>query len=204
MDYGLKKLDSMNRMSTKLSIILISVTLLVMVVIIGIFIRKASQSSLVLTTSEGIDETPSVVSQIREIGQWEFLSISDEEMQDTIRKGIFSDDELIRIYYGTLRIGIDFSQCTDEWIHQEGDSLRIELPEVTLLDENFLDEARTKSFIEKGKWTNADRQQLAVRAKEAMKKRCLSKENLTLAQQNAQRQVQAFANTIARSYKRKK
>lgn len=204
MDYGLKKLDRMNRMSTKLSIILISVTLLVMVVIIGIFIRKASQSSLVLTTSEGIDETPSVVSQIREIGQWEFLSISDEEMQDTIRKGIFSDDELIRIYYGTLRIGIDFSQCTDEWIHQEGDSLRIELPEVTLLDENFLDEARTKSFIEKGKWTNADRQQLAVRAKEAMKKRCLSKENLTLAQQNAQRQVQAFANTIARSYKRKK
>lgn len=204
MDYGLKKLDSMNRMSTKLSIILISVTLLVMVVIIGIFIRKASQSSLVLTTSEGIDETPSVVSQIRKIGQWEFLSISDEEMQDTIRKGIFSDDELIRIYYGTLRIGIDFSQCTDEWIHQEGDSLRIELPEVTLLDENFLDEARTKSFIEKGKWTNADRQQLAVRAKEAMKKRCLSKENLTLAQQNAQRQVQAFANTIARSYKRKK
>lgn len=204
MDHGLKKLDSMNRMSTKLSIILISVTLLVMVVIIGIFIRKASQSSLVLTTSEGIDETPSVVSQIREIGQWEFLSISDEEMQDTIRKGIFSDDELIRIYYGTLRIGIDFSQCTDEWIHQEGDSLRIELPEVTLLDENFLDEARTKSFIEKGKWTNADRQQLAVRAKEAMKKRCLSKENLTLAQQNAQRQVQAFANTIARSYKRKK
>lgn len=204
MDYGLKKLDRMNRMSTKLSIILISVTLLVMVVIIGIFIRKASQSSLVLTTSEGIDETPSVVSQIREIGQWEFLSISDEEMQDTIRKGIFSDDELIRIYYGTLRIGIDFSQCTDEWIHQEGDSLRIELPEVTLLDENFLDEARTKSFIEKGKWTNADRQQLAVRAKEAMKKRCLSKENLTLAQQNAQRQVQAFANTIVRSYKRKK
>lgn len=204
MDHGLKKLDRMNRMSTKLSIILISVTLLVMVVIIGIFIRKASQSSLVLTTSEGIDETPSVVSQIREIGQWEFLSISDEEMQDTIRKGIFSDDELIRIYYGTLRIGIDFSQCTDEWIHQEGDSLRIELPEVTLLDENFLDEARTKSFIEKGKWTNADRQQLAVRAKEAMKKRCLSKENLTLAQQNAQRQVQAFANTIARSYKRKK
>ena len=204
MDYGLKKLDRMNRMSTKLSIILISVTLLVMVVIIGIVIRKASQSSLVLTTSEGIDETPSVVSQIREIGQWEFLSISDEEMQDTIRKGIFSDDELIRIYYGTLRIGIDFSQCTDEWIHQEGDSLRIELPEVTLLDENFLDEARTKSFIEKGKWTNADRQQLAVRAKEAMKKRCLSKENLTLAQQNAQRQVQAFANTIVRSYKRKK
>lgn len=204
MDYGLKKLDRMNRMSTKLSIILISVTLLVMVVIIGIFIHKASQSSLVLTTSEGIDETPSVVSQIREIGQWEFLSISDEEMQDTIRKGIFSDDELIRIYYGTLRIGIDFSQCTDEWIHQEGDSLRIELPEVTLLDDNFLDEARTKSFIEKGKWTNADRQQLAIRAKENMKRRCLTKENLTLAQQNAQRQVQAFANTIVRTYKRKK
>lgn len=204
MDYGLKKLDRMNRMSTKLSIILITVTLLVMMIIIGIFIHKASQSSLVLTTSEGIDETPSVVSQIREIGQWEFLSISDEEMQDTIRKGIFSDDELIRIYYGTLRIGIDFSQCTDEWIHQEGDSLRIELPEVTLLDENFLDEARTKSFIEKGKWTNADRQQLAVRAKENMKRRCLTKENLTLAQQNAQRQVQAFANTIVRTYKCKK
>ena len=34
------------------------------------------------------------VQKLKDIGQWEFLSISDEELIDTVRHGFFSDDQL--------------------------------------------------------------------------------------------------------------
>ena len=143
-----------------------------------------------------IDKTPTLLTEVKKIGQWEFLSISDEEMIDTIRKGFFSDDELIRIYYGTLRLGIDFAQCEDNWARMDGDSLVLNLPPVRLLDENFLDETRTQSFIETGSWSGSDRQDMADRAREAMRRRCLTAENMTLAQQNAERQLREFFEKV--------
>ena len=35
--------------------------------------------------------SPTTIEQMEAIGQWEFLAISDEEIADTVRKGIFSD-----------------------------------------------------------------------------------------------------------------
>ena len=150
-------------------------------------------------TNDRIDDTPTIVEQMREIGQWEFLSISDEELIDTVRTGFFSDDELVRIYYGTLRIGIDFSQCDEKWIEKDGDSIKIDLPPVQLLDENFLDETRTRSFFESGKWSNADRKAMADRAKAAMRKRQLTKANMALAQKNAEMQIKAFVSNVLAS-----
>ena len=142
--------------------------------------------------NKGIEITPNVLTEVKKIGQWEFLSISDEEMVDTVRKGFFTDDELIRIYYGTLRIGIDFSQCEGEWIRTDGDSIILDLPPVKLLDDDFIDETRTQPFIESGKWSNADRQALAERAKAAMRQRCLTPENMERAQKTADIQVRLF------------
>lgn len=153
---------------------------------------------MTVDTPDKIDDTPTIVEQMREIGQWEFLSISDEELVDTVRTGFFSDDHLIRIYYGTLRLGIDFSKCSDEWIAMEGDSVVLSLPPVTLLDENFLDEGRTQSFYENGKWDNKDRRDMAERAKAIMRRRCLTKENMAQAQANAERQVRAFVDIVAK------
>ena len=159
---------------------------------------RESDSSLGLDfgINKGIEITPNVLTEIKKIGQWEFLSISDEEMVDTVRKGFFTDDELIRIYYGTLRLGIDFSQCEGEWICTDGDSIILDLPPVKLLDEDFLDEARTQPFIESGKWTNADRQAMAERAKAIMRQRCLTPENMERAQKNADRQLREFLKKI--------
>ncbi|MBQ9561715.1 MAG: DUF4230 domain-containing protein [Prevotella sp.] len=157
---------------------------------------KMKDNSLSIGINDKIDQTPTVVSQIREIGQWEFLSITDEELIDTVRTGFFSDDELVRIYYGTLRIGIDFSQCDEKWIERDGDSIKIDLPPVQLLDENFLDEARTKSFFESGKWSNADRKAMADRAKAAMRKRCLTDANMKQAQQIAEQQIKMFVGNV--------
>lgn len=161
------------------------------------FGSKVKDDKIVFGTDQTIDVTPTLVDKMQMIGQWEFLAINDEEMIDTIRKGFFSNDELVRIYYGTLRLGIDFSTCTDEWIRQEGDSIVVTLPEVQLLDNNFIDEARTKSFFQSGKWSSKDRKDMYDRARQRMLKRCLSKENIETATQNAQEQIKRMLQPIA-------
>ena len=139
-----------------------------------------------------IDPTPTLIASMKNIGEWEFLSISDEEMIDTVRHGFFSDDELVRIYYGTLRLGIDMSQADADWIAHSGDSVTVTLPPVKLLDTRFIDEARTKSFFESGKWSNDDRAELYTRAQHAMMKRCLTPANYRSAEQNATSQMQSL------------
>jgi hypothetical protein len=135
-----------------------------------------------------IGVTPTQIKSMKDIGQWEFLAIADEEMIDTIRNGFFTDDQLIRIYYGTLRLGIDMNDVQENWIEKEKDSIMVTLPPIRLLDEKFIDEARTQSFYESGKWTDADREAMYQRAYRKMKDRCLTKENIASAEDNATRQ----------------
>ncbi len=143
-------------------------------------VRTSEESKTVLS--------PTQVKSIEEIGQWEFLTVTDEEMVDTVRRGFFGDDELIRIYYGTLRLGIDMKDVKEDWMQADGDTIVCTLPPVKLLDHNFIDEARTKSFHEEGKWTGKDRQAMYDRAYARMKNRCLSKSNMASAEQNALKQ----------------
>ena len=198
MDFGLRKLMGASNAINKVTLTLASLCFLAIVGVIVWMGYKIKDDSFTIGYSDKIDDTPTIVEQMKEIGQWEFLSISDEELVDTVRRRFFSDDELVRIYYGTMRLGIDFSQCDEKWIEHEGDTIKVDLPPVRLLDENFLDETRTKSFFESGKWTNADRKAMADRAKALMRKRCLTKENMDLAQKNAEAQVNAFVKMIIR------
>ena len=134
---------------------------------------------------------------MRAIGQWEFLEINDEEIIDTMRTGFFSDDELVRIYYGTLRIGIDLRECSEDWIKVEKDTVRVTIPEVRLLDYNFIDEARTRSFFESGTWSHADRKAMYEKARRLMTERCLTKENMDVAQANAREQITRMLQPVA-------
>lgn len=118
--------------------------------------------------------SPTQVKSIEAIGQWEFLSINDEELVDTTRHGFFGDDHLVRIYYGTLRLGIDMRDVKEGWLKADKDSITCTLPDIKLLDNNFIDEAKTQSFYEDGKWTGKDRQAMYYRAYDNMKRRCLT------------------------------
>lgn len=139
-------------------------------------------------TSEVI-MTPSQIESIRRIGQWEFMSINDEELVDTIDKGFFSDSHLVRIYYGTLRLGLDLSSFDASRISRHEDSLIVRLPQVALIDEHFIDEARTQSFHESGSWSNRDRQALYERAKQKMKSRCITPATCEATRQLAESQI---------------
>ena len=172
---------------TKIGVGLVIVALL----IAGFFwLRGATKNNYIdFGTSEAIDLTPTQIQSMKAIGEWEFLSVSTEELVDTVRKGIFTDDELVRIYYGTLRLGVNMQKVGDDWIQTSGDSITLTLPKIELLDKEFIDEARTKSFYERGSWKPADRDALYQKAYRQMLSHSMTKENLQAAEANASQQM---------------
>ena len=152
--------------------------------------------SIELAVDEQINDTPTQIERIKEIGEWEFLSISNEELVDTVRKGLFSNDHLVRIYYGTLRIGINLHEASPHWLRVNGDTVTAILPKVGLLDKHFIDEARTKSFYESGTWKAKDREALYQKAYLQMTKRCLTPDNLKAAQENAEEQFRKMMQSM--------
>lgn len=182
----------------KLSIIFI--VILVAIIASAYLIRACKSNEATIYINDKIDTTPTQVMAMKEIGEWEFLSIENEEMIDTVRKGFFKDDELVRIYYGTLRLGFDMHEAKHDWIKADKDTINIKLPKIKLLDENFIDEARTKSFFESGSWSDKDRADMYKRAYAKMKSRCLTKENIEKAQNNAKRQFAKMLKAMGFEY----
>lgn len=175
--------------------------LLAFIVIIGLcaglFYWLNSSNEISISADQRIDITPTQIQQIQDIGQWEFLAINNEELIDTVSRGFFSDSELVRIYYGTLRLGVDLHQTEPHWIRVENDSVVVaKLPPIGLLDTNFIDEAKSRSFFEKGKWTSSDREQLYNRAYKKMLARCMTAENIMIAEKNAKQQFTQFLKAM--------
>ena len=167
--------------------ILVTLVLLTVVAFAAIWLYQGvRQTEVSLGADQRIDLTPQQIQSIKDIGQWEFLSVSDEQLVDTTRRGIFSDDHLVRIYYGTMRLGIDMRQLETGWIQREGDSLTIILPPIGLLDRDFIDEARTRSFHESGRWTAQDREALLKRAYQRMLQHGMTNQNIESARQNGE------------------
>ena len=180
--------------SFKLGIILLSVSL---VIIVFFWLRSCTKGDHIeIGADDAIDASPTQIQSIKAIGEWEFLSVSLEELADTVRKGIFSDDELSRIYYGTLRLGINMHQVEPGWLTAEGDSVSLSLPQVALLDRDFIDEARTKPFFETGSWKPEDREALYRQAHNRMLQHGLTKENIVAAEDNAREQITSLMKAM--------
>lgn len=154
--------------------------------------------SNVVTTErvERVTLTPTQIKSIESIGEWEFLAVSDEEIVDTVSHGFFGDSELIRIYYGTLRMGIDLRQARKGWIRLEGDTVCADLPPVRLLGNEFIDEARTQTFYETGTWTAADRKRLYLKASRIMRQRVVNRDNLNKASQQAEARMDKLLHAM--------
>ena len=155
-----------------------------------------SKAEIGVEVDQSIDVTPEQITSIKAIGEWEVLSIASEELVDTIRKGFLSDDHLVRIYYGTVRLGINMHQVEPGWIVATGDSITVTLPQPGLLDKDFIDEARTKSFYQSGKWSHQDRDKLYQKAYRQMLGHSLTKENLRIARENGETQFRRMMKTM--------
>ena len=162
--------------------------------------RIEKPASLELGYDREINKTTAVLRSVERLGQWEFLSIDDEVMVDTTESHLLlPDDRLARIYHGTLRIGIDFSQCDRGWAEVQGDTATLRLPALRLLDRNFIDEARTRSFYEQGSWDAQAREEMYQRARATMIQRAMTPENIKEAEKNARHQVEALFRSLGYS-----
>ena len=166
------------------------------VVLLTWLVQSVKQTEVSIDVDEQINVTPEQIESIKAIGEWEFLAIADEELVDTVRKGIFSDDHLVRIYYGTVRLGINMHQVEPGWIKASGDSIEVTLPKIGLLDHDFIDEARTKSFHESGRWKPEAREALYKKAYQKMLRHCVTPENIRSAQQNGDAQFRHMMKTM--------
>lgn len=191
-------------MRFKLQITLLLIAIIAVTTLIVWAGRTIETSSLEIVSDNNIDITPQQIQSIKAIGQWEFLAINDELMVDTTRKGIFSDDHLVRIYYGTLRLGIDMHRVKPGWIEAHEDTVIVTLPPVAILDDDFIDETRTKSFYESGKWNADAKKAMLAKAYHKMRTRCLSQSNISIAENNADLQMRnlmkamGFNNVVIR------
>lgn len=193
---GIKTILQLQGFMSRLTLLAGIITVLIIVIFVAWTVRSCSKDKIETVVDNTINITPAHITAMKEIGEWEFLTITDEEMADTTRHGLFSDDHLVRIYYGRLRLGINMHKVKPHWITATGDSITMQLPDVELLDEDFIDEARTQSFFESGKWTDADREALYRRAYISMRRRCLTKENLKNARENAKQQFMQMMKTM--------
>jgi hypothetical protein len=175
----------------------IAVVVVITVVAGFLWLRNVTKGDHIsLGTDNRIELTPTQIQSMKAIGEWEFLSVSAEELVDTVRKGLFKDDELVRIYYGTLRLGLNMHRLQQGWIKAEGDSVAMTLPKIGLLDKDFIDEARTKPFFESGKWKPEDRDALYRKAYTQMMNHCMTQENLMAAEHNAEEQLRNMMRSM--------
>lgn len=148
--------------------------------------KGVSESSIEIRSDPQIAVTPQKIAEIKRIGQWEFVSVSDEVVVDTVVKRVLvPDDRLTCIYYGTLSIGVDLDKAADDWAVNHGDTITVKLPKPGLLDQNFIDEASTRVFYESGTWRPAARKAMLRRAGVKMKAFALTPANLKRAEEAA-------------------
>jgi len=189
-----KENKNMTKRGNKIMAVLLSVVLLAGIAVW--LVRSLLRSEVGVEVDEGIRVTPEQITSIKGIGEWEFLAVANEELVDTVRKGVFSDDHLVRIYYGTARLGVNMHQVEPGWISTEGDTILVTLPAVGLLDRDFIDEGRTKSFFESGQWSHQDRDALYRKAYRQMLEHSLTKENLNSARENGKEQFRRMMKAI--------
>lgn len=183
-------------MKWKYKITAIAVAILAIIIMLWWLKGCISETEISLDVDQSIDITPEQITSIKAIGEWEFLAVASEELVDTVRKGIFKDDHLARIYYGTVRLGLNMHQVEPRWIVAEGDSITVTLPQPGLLDKDFIDEARTKSFYESGKWSHQDREKLYQKAYRQMLRHSMTQENLHNARENGEEQFRRMMKTM--------
>ena len=167
--------------------------ILLAVVIVALCLRRCrdewqSGEGLHVSSNKQIDVSPEEIRKIKDIGQWEFLAIRTEELAELDEQALLGDKQLAKIYTGTVRIGIDMKKAPDDWFTAKGDTAVLHLPAVGLLDNNFIDDAQTKAFYEKGTWRPEDKNKLYAIAHRKMLARCLTIDNLRAARQQASAQ----------------
>lgn len=169
------------------------ILILVLAIAVAVFLRHMKSTSHIETThTEAIEKTATQLTSIRNIGQWECMRITTEEIVDTTEKHLLGDRELTRIYHGTLILGVDLKKAEASWFTARGDTAIVTLPPVSLLNPDFIDESRTRTFYEKGHFDAAVSDALYEKARRQMLSRSLTPSVMDQAGENMRQRIEAL------------
>lgn len=164
-------------MKKKTSIIL-AVLLLAVLVLLFLLLRGRSRGHRLLT----IDETPVIVTSIRNLGELTTACFYDEVViSDTKSNALSStqlgslaremgrdlDDHLVIIARGTVRAGMDLRRITAQDIRIQGDTVTLRLPYPQYLD-IIINPTDFEVFAESGRWTQQQVSNIQERARKKL------------------------------------
>ncbi|MBR6989259.1 MAG: DUF4230 domain-containing protein [Bacteroidaceae bacterium] len=175
--------------------------ILVLIAVVVLWMKSCNGPILDIETSNPENKiliSPEEIRSIEDIGQWVFLNVESEEIVDTTRRHFFrSDDALSRIYVCNMRFGIDMNEVKGtDWFITSGDTAKLALPAVRLMDEDFINEAKTRTFYEVGDWDSQALKKMYNKARRQMLKRNNTSQNLKIAQENAQHEITRFIQSF--------
>lgn len=135
-----------------------------------------------------IDETPVLVSEIRQLAEWTTVVSYDEVVEDTIRtetapgplSSLTGNDRLVLIAKGSVRAGTDLSAMGEDAIRRIGDSVSVSLPPSRIIDV-IVNPSGVETFIETGTWTGEAFERLKIKARERMRDRAMQQGILGMA-----------------------
>jgi hypothetical protein len=139
-----------------------------------------------------IDETPVLVSEIRQLAEWTTVVSYDEVVEDTIRtetnqnpfSAISGSDRLVLIAKGAVRAGTDLSSMEEDAILRIGDSISVTIPPSRIVDVT-VNPSGVETFIENGAWPGEAFERVKIKARERMRDRALQQGILGMADRRA-------------------
>lgn len=154
------------------------------VVLVAGFALLYFTKNLEVQKTTKIQETAIDITSVKEIAEWEFLTIQREEfLTKTNRRA-----KLSCIYNGTIRLGLNMKHAKKNWAKCSNDTALLELPAIEILDRNFIDDSSTRTFHSEGNVSATMRESLYHEAKNQMKANALTAENIAVAEQTAKLQ----------------
>jgi hypothetical protein len=131
-----------------------------------------------------IDKTANVVEEINQLAEFTTATYFQEIFINKVRKGTFFDDELVLITKGKVRAGFDLLTLTEEDIVVEGNTIKLKLPEVKIL-EIITNPSDFETYVESGKWSFDEVNEYKKEAREKLEQLAIEGGILELAEKSA-------------------
>jgi hypothetical protein len=158
-----------------------------------------------------IEETPILISEIKELAEMITVTSFDEVVVDSIKASPFdvvhnitgislptispSADRLVIIARGKVMAGIDLSNLMPDDIYVEKDSIRMTLPPARVFDV-ITNPSDFSTFSETGDWPSAAAMALKTQARDKILRRALNQGILNRANARAAAVMESFLRSL--------
>lgn len=191
--------------------ILVILGIVIVITLLQRFKVFPSWGSLFAEKPVAIEETPILISEIKELAEMITVTSFDEVVVDSIKASPFdvvhnitgislptlspSADQLVIIARGKVMAGIDLSNLMPDDIYVEKDSIRMTLPPARVFDV-ITNPSDFSTFSETGDWPSAAATALKTQARDKILRRALNQGILNRANARAAAVMESFLRSL--------